>query len=148
MIEPMTRYLTSEAKQHQLVEWRRTLTDWRHAGRPEHETGWPDPSIIDWVERINAVPGVCTLQSCAGHRRGEYQEAGHLWLAFNSTTADAFHRRAFELATNPAIERVATCYHVDGREIVIIEFQGEERGALNASLDTILRFLVSLRSVS
>ena len=132
------RYLTSSRKREVLQEWRRSVA---HATTGP---GGPDRAIVPWCERLNRLPGVCTLQSCAGHRGGETLTAGHLWLWLSLEMATEFQGGALALAAQPTIERVYTLYGAWGQEVSVIEFAGEERGCLDASMTTILEHFRSL----
>jgi hypothetical protein len=139
------RYLTSAGKDAALkvyADHRETLItplDDR-GGR-----GFPDTDIVPWCDRLNAMPGVCTLQSCAGHRRDGYLTSGHLWLWLAPDVCEAFRRRAFELARlSPPIERVTTRYAAWGQEIACVEFAGNERDRLAESMRVILAFFSDL----
>ena len=139
------RYLTSAEKRAVLKNWRRTL------GQPAPEgdqpgRGFPDADVIPWCGRLNAIPGVCTIQSCAGHRNddGTLTTAG-VWIRLDEKRAKAFHARAFELAAQaPHIERVAVVYTSWGQEIATIDFAGNERGLLADSLEILVTFARSL----
>lgn len=134
------RYLSEPRKARELAQWRQLLADRSLAGG----VGDPDPEIIQWCERINALPEVCTLQSCAGHERNGVRDSGHLWLWFSPRKALAFWQRAFELARSTEIERISTIYQPWGQEVVLIEFRGAPDGQLESSGQKILAFLSSL----
>jgi hypothetical protein len=136
------RYLNTDAKADELSHWQRVLAE--RAGVAG--VGNPDPEMVPWCERINAINGVCTLQSCAGHEHGEggSRSSGHLWLWLAAEKAIAFQERAFELARHAAIERISTIYQPWGREVVQIEFRGTPDGQLESSGQAILAFLASL----
>ncbi len=137
----MSRYLTDRAKDRELAQW----MEIQYAS-PTSGPGIPDPEMIPWCERINAIKGICTLQSCAGHEHSESgsRSSGHLWLWFSAEKALVFQKRAFELARNATIERISTIYQPWGREVVQIEFRGAPEGQLESSGQTILAFLTSL----
>ncbi len=135
------RFLTDSGKARELVHWSGIRST-----SPTSGPGIPDPEIVPWCERINALPGVCTLQSCAGHesRGSGARSSGHLWLWLSKEKAIAFEKRAFELARDAAIERISTIYQPWGQEVVQIEFRGTPDGQLESSGQTILAFLASL----
>ncbi len=135
------RYLSESGKSEELSYWR-GLLDQGGAGGP----GSPDRGMIPWCDRINAIDGICTLQSCSGHddRENGIRSAGHLWLWLSAQKSSAFKKRAFELAQNATIERISTIYQPWGREVVQIEFRGAPEGQLESSGQTILAFLTSL----
>lgn len=134
----MNRYLTSGLKQSILPPWEREKVN--SLGRH----GSPDLEIIPLCDALNALPGVCTLQSCAGHKEGSRFICGHLWLVLDESTSHAFEQRAFELAYHENIEWLSKVYSSWGQEVVCIEFLGNERGLLQASMEIILRFFESL----
>ena len=132
------RYLIAQEKAQGLAAWQDTLAA-RMVG-----AGAPDPEIILWCEKINAIRGICTLQSCVGHEIGERGPLGCLWLRFNKEKARAFHERAFELAERSGIDRVSLIYQPWGAEVVQIEFCGLPHGQLESSMVELLAFLWSL----
>lgn len=136
------RYLDECRKAEELGYWRRLLTERDGRNGP----GDPDPGIVPWCEQINAIHGVCTLQSCAGHEAGEdgSRSAGHFWLWLSSDKASSFKQRAFELARNAVIEKISTIYQPCGQEVVLIEFRGIPDGQLEESGQAIVSFLASL----
>lgn len=111
-------------------------------GRP----GDPDPDIVPWCNRINALQGICTLQSCAGHRDNGniVTRPGHLWLWMDRLTSKIFDASAFELARHRNVERVERLYTAWGQEIASITFAGNERDRLAESMQAILVFLHEL----
>ena len=133
------RYLTEDAKQTILREWQETRATIK-AG-----PGCPDPGIVPWCDKINSLPGICTLQSCQGHRHDDAIEPGHLWLWLSEAAADRFDRAATYLATERAvIERVSWHYLDDGKKIASVTFRGNERDALEISAATIFGFLCAV----
>ncbi len=144
------RYLSVEGKQENLAEWNQA----KSLATPENKRelgghGYPDPDMIPWCDQLNTIPGVCTLQSCAGHgsaQEGYVASPGHLWILLDRELTKRFRARAFELAVRQEIERVSTLYSSWGQEIALIVFAGNERDSLDKSMRTILRFLYSLRT--
>lgn len=134
-----TRYLTPAEKEFVLERWAADLN--RHGLEERPGGGYPDPDMVPWCDRINALPGVCTVQSCQGHIENGYLRPGHLWLRLDEPTATAFDREAFRLAGVESIEQVARMYTGWGQEIASITFAGNERDSLAASLRAVLRFL-------
>jgi hypothetical protein len=139
------RFVTSELKAAELARWAAL----KAAPRPEGfigGTGWPDPEIFEWCDRVNALPGVCTLQSCAGHKHPEgHTWNGQLWLWLDAPTSRAFNGRAYRLVHHwPLIERVNRMYHDDGREIADVIFRGAGTGQLETSMAVLLGFLREL----
>ncbi len=136
------RYLDESRKAEELAYWTRLVAE----PVSEEGRGNPDPEIIPWCEKINSIPGICTLQSCAGHEYGEdgIRSAGHFWLWLSPEKAANFKQRAFELARNAAIERISTIYQPWGQEIALVEFRGIPDGQLEDSGRAITTFLASL----
>jgi len=144
--DPPPRFLTPRAKAIELRVWRDAVRNWRKDEAPSKGgAGFPDPPIIPWCARLNRIPGVCTLQSCAGHRQGRWRSAGRVWLWLTLELSRRFDERALQLAQQPEIERVYRVYSDWGQEVTAIEFRGEEWGRLDASMNVILRFFSSLR---
>lgn len=143
----VARYATPITKADVLNSWQKVQlelpTSSGSGGR-----GYPDDDIIPWCERLNAIPGVCTLQSCAGHAiaDGGVSEPAHLWLWLDRETSAAFDSAVFTLATKTAfIERIGKFYMPWMQEVVTITFAGNERGLLHHSMCAILAFFESLR---
>lgn len=120
--EPVDRYLTAEEKGEVL------------AG-----SSWDllDPGLRSWLDRINALPGLVTVQSCGGHRKGELMTSGHLWVRMTKEATSRFEEMALELAAYDCIEDVGRHYKSWGQEVVEIIFQGAERGRLHESQQVI-----------
>ena len=110
-----TRFLTVDGRRDILAEWERTKEQWRKG--VVRGAGEPDADIIPWCDLINSLPGVCTLQSCAGHKTG-----GHLWLWLDEQRSREFDRWGYVLARMEGIETVARKYGSWGQEITAIEF--------------------------
>ena len=110
--------------------------------------GDPDPDMIPWCEKLNALPGVCTVQSCSGHLENGHLRSGHLWLRLDSSMSGAFDDAAFRLAAAPCMEQVARVYTSWGEEITSITFAGNERDLLAKSLHAIVSFFQSLQRKS
>lgn len=132
--------MTPEGKFSELSDWEEIRSALSEVAGP----GVPDPEMIPWCEKLNALPGVCTLQSCAGHRDGERGTSGHLWLWLAEDEARRFRERAFELARNSLMERVSVIYQPWGQEVVELEFRGSPDNQLEASMTAILGFLEAL----
>jgi hypothetical protein len=106
--------------------------------------GYPDPGIVPFCDWLNSLDGVCTLQSCEGHRarKGHIASSGVLWIWFDKELSDLFRERASQLVV-PPIERVAQVYS-NSREFVEIIFGGNENGQLDLSLAVLGEFMASL----
>lgn len=140
-----TRYLGDDEKAATLAEWHELLGE--RASEP-WAPGDPDPDMIPWCEKINALSGTCTLQSCAGHGpdEGGYRSSGRLWLRLGEHEAHRFRERVFELVTHSSMERISIIYQPWGSEVVEIDFRGnaDGEGQLEQSMRAILSFLESL----
>jgi len=156
------RYLSEEAKAVELKTWEATKADYLanpptkfHGGH-----GYPDPEIFAWCDTLNAIEGVCTLQSCAGHRCTKESHCawcsenfdedeidhvwnGQLWLWLDEIASLMFHKHAFELAAHPLIEKVSVHYHIDEKEIVDIVFKGTDQ--LDESMMVIMQFFSGIK---
>lgn len=110
--------------------------------------GWPDPEIIPLCDALNALPGVCTLQSCAGHAAGSRHrpngEFGLLWLWLDEGTSQELDRFGNVLARLPGIETVSKRYADWGQEITAIEFDGRFEEACKS----IVIFFSALAAIS
>jgi len=140
------RFLTVGEKSEILNAWGERIsalpTDVPGEGDPR---GFPDPLMIEWCRRINALKGVCTVQSCSGHRASDGAfYSGHLWLRMSRGVSDRFERQAFNLAGQRGIERVSKLYMHGGEEVIVLEFQGQEHDRLDSSMGAVLRFLTEI----
>lgn len=137
------RWLTPEEKAREVGAW--DAVKGQDVPEDSGGRGFPDPDMVPWCDRLNALPGVCTVQSCAGHRRADgYMSSGHLWVRLDEGMAQAFDRRALDLAAHDYIEEVARVYKPWGAEVASITFAGNERNLLPTSMGTILRFFATL----
>lgn len=154
------RYMTAYGKEDELEGWERAKMQ-RETAPPTGFVGghgYPDPEIYGWVDRLNAMHRVCTLQSCAGHvctldsmcgycesqvggpPHETHVMSGQLWLWLDEKLTHWFHEHALTLASNPLIEKLTVLYHVEGREIVDVVFRGAGSGELDASMQVIAKF--------
>ncbi len=115
-----------------------------------------DVEILPYCDALNTLPGVCTLQSCAGHRSGEVSASAPegtrdqysvrpacLWLWLDEKTARRFYECAAELGGHPLMEHVAVRFQPYGQQVVEIFFAGNDRGPgyLDSSMRVIFDFL-------
>lgn len=127
----------------------------RELARFAQERELADAAILPYCDALNALPGVCTLQSCAGHRPGEVSAAApegtrdqwsvrsaHLWLWLDERTANTFYYSAWWLSKNTLMESVSVRFQPYGRQIVELYFAGNDRGSgyLDSSMQIILKF--------
>ena len=133
---------------------KRIVADWEHIKEDQRTKeivgpGVPDREIVPWCDRINQLPGLCTLQSCAGHKDGDTLVSGHLWLLMSQSAADRFDRTAFLLLRNEdSIEQISWLYQHEGKKIASIIFAGNERESLETSISLIFGFLCGIADVS
>lgn len=109
--------------------------------------GYVDPDIVPLCDGLNRLPGVCTLQSCAGHS-AEGSDGpvypGKLWLRLGPEIRGRFEAASRELAADALVERVGKIYWEDGKETVTLTFKGNESGYLAESSGVILKFFEKL----
>ena len=149
----LPRFLTQHHKREILDGWLKCVEDFER-NRPDGELGgrgYPDVEMFDWCKKINAFEDMCTLQSCAGHRRYDddgtcWQDTGRLWIWLSSRLSGRFHESAPLLALRPGMESVATRYAGWGQEFAEIQFAGMNLGQSNLddSMTEILMFLTRL----
>ena len=148
-VKQRPRHLTPDEKERILTQWEEAKTKPRPSSA-QGDQGWPDPDIFELCDALNRLPGVCTLQSCAGHGKQRGDElyvhlSGHLMLWLDETTSRAFDVTAFELARRyDLMEQVSRVYTSWGEETVRLEFAGNERGLLAGSSALILDFFTRL----
>ena len=109
--------------------------------------GYVDPDIVPLCDALNQLPGVCTLQSCAGHSAEDSDGAiypGELWLRLGPGIKGRFEAAARQLAANTLIDRVGKIYWEDGKETVTVIFKGNESGHLAQSSVVLLKFFEKL----
>lgn len=113
-----TRFLTVDEKARELAgfaEYRRDQSHYRTAHPDAHGgEGWLDPEVLPLVDALNALDGVCTVQSCCGHRwpvpgdqdGAEYVHTGQLWLRLSGPVMAAATERVGQLLEHDAITYV------------------------------------------
>ena len=143
----MSRYLVDAEKHRTLLEWQARRHDLQLRGL-RGGTGGVDAAIVPWVDRVNAIRGVCTLQSCSGHRPSdsdnpEVGTPGQLWMALSYPMATAINQRMYELVAAPTVIRVLTRYQPYGQDVLDVMFVGDDRGGLARSMTAIIEFLLS-----
>ncbi|HUO81302.1 MAG TPA: hypothetical protein VM616_00420 [Gammaproteobacteria bacterium] len=111
------KYLTPQAKAEELREWETKRSNALPAAGRGGE-GFADIEIVPLCDFLNAIPGVCTLQSCAGHDA----QNGGLWLWLDQAASEAFDRWGHVLARLPGIETVSREYTAWGQEVTVIDF--------------------------
>lgn len=148
----MNRYLTEHEKTAEVARWLEYRSDPSNQPPPGQEGGhgYPDPAIFPLTDALNAIDGVLTDQSCAGHLHpgevvGEdaYWHA-QLWLRLSEPMMEAFTDHVYTLLESPLIERCQRIFHPDVGDLVDIVFHGSERGKLDESGAGIVRFFTDL----
>lgn len=129
------RYLSQVEKQRIVAAWGRTRAQ-PCLGR----SGDPDPDILGLTDALNAIPGICTLQSCSGHIRNGLVERAHLWLKLSKAAMCRFYLAAPALAQHRMIESVSIRFGTGEGEIVEITFMGNECGLLSQAVAVILKY--------
>jgi hypothetical protein len=160
--------MTFEEKEKELAQWE--FEKKKYAADPplgfHGGHGYPDPEIYAFVDRLNALSRIATLQSCAGHRCtpesmcdfcavermnaeredgskrdvGEHVWNGQLWLWPDEKLAAYVYRNASALAQQRGVEKCGLIWHVEGREIIDVQFRGAGHGELDASAKAIALF--------
>ena len=111
--------------------------------------GYVDPDIVPLCDALNRLPGVCTLQSCAGHSAKDSDGLiypGELWLRLSPEIMCRFEAVAQQLAAKTLIDRVGKIYWEDGKETVTVAFKGNESGHLAQSGVILLKFFEKLHN--
>lgn len=154
----MSRYLTPKEKRSELNSLRKLYRE-AVPGDEKAGRGFLDAEMIPFLERLNEFRGVCTAQSCAGHRvpdeesdPGFYTMPGSLWLRLSKSVLSKFRASVGDLVGPPHMKKVSLLYHWDGegvREIVDLEFMGKAdgEGQLGESMTGLLKFLGGITSV-
>jgi hypothetical protein len=139
-----TWFLSPREKAEELSGW---LAARAAASDPSYP-GTPDPDIYGLVDALNALPGVCTVQSCSGHGPEERKAdggitPGRVWLRLSARVFRRFERHVAHLIAGPGVEEASVRYGRarDGAPPVVdIVFAGKERGHLAESGAAILDF--------
>lgn len=137
-------FLTASEKRRHVARWQ-TLRTMRFDPR---SVGTPDAEIFGLTDLINALPGICTVQSCAGHvRQGaepqtKIVDAAHLWLRVDQPVFQAIFDGTATLLSHREIEELNVRFGRFGEgPIIEIIFAGHERSKLDLSGALILAFL-------
>lgn len=137
-------FLTRREKLRELEQWFAILGTrrWQRDVRGRSGRGQPDADMVPWCLRLNGIPGICTLQSCAGHRfTRDRCDPGNLWLRLDrSLYAAVFPHRLAKLVAVAGVERVQMLRAMDGRRIVAIQFAGNGQDRLARSMRGIVGF--------
>ena len=98
-----------------------------------------DPEFIPYLKQINSLEGICTTQSCTGHKKGKYQDDGHLRFRLSGRMMKAFRQSIPEFYECRNIGYVDLRYHPGRKyfptadeagvyEEIMINFLGLNRG--------------------
>jgi len=124
------------------MERRAATCDW--SGRPWRR-GLAGPRCPAALRSPEFIPGSLYGSILCGHGRpGWVDYPGCLWLRLDRRTSEAFEKHASVLAGMREIDRVSKIYNEDGKEVVAIEFAGNERNLLAESERRIVRFFEQL----
>lgn len=109
-----------------------------------------DPGTLPVLEKLNAISGLVTLQSCIGHQKtcnvtgDTYLQPACFWLRLDESMSQAFYRAAFTLGALPGIDSVAIRFQSYGHEIVDIIFDSNGTEAFDDTCLAMLRFFEQL----
>jgi len=184
-----SRFLTPEEKAIQLARWealKAEFADALAAGEllMQHEDGskinvfgedlsgrgFPDPETYALCDELNTIEGICTIQSCSGHRVAYAEDgtvmangevvgptlwAAQLWLRLSRPMRDLVIERGDMLKALPGIERVQLMF-ADWGDTLDIVFDGLNAGAdyadglrkLQASGRAIREFLKRMEAIA
>lgn len=150
------RWLTKDMKDRSLNHWRAAKASYEQAkvdgslpARPGG-MGYPDPEIYDLCDRLNALDGICTMQSCAGHLHPDEEPgdgamwSGELWIATTRRIQMRVITRIRDLLQHDTyIERARLIFLPDSPDVIDIIFQGMNKGSLTlaTSSDIIYDFM-------
>ncbi len=101
-----------------------------------------DIDVVPYLKRLNAIDGVATLQSCAGHNVGDYIESAHLWIWLSEELAQRLYLDAPLLAQNKNMEAVQIYFVGEPpiQEIIQIIFRGNPYSMLPEACEHITAF--------
>lgn len=138
------RYLTPAEKAKRLDRW--------HQERSDPEDTYPDPEVYELTDHLNAIEGVCTVQSCYGHpdevvTAAGVEQYGYLWLRLSEAMTKLFLVHAPALADmQPEIAQVSLVFGPPSGEIVDIVFKTGPEAFAQASI-LIVDFFLRLEAV-
>lgn len=154
------RWLTSAEKLREVesfADYRRDPQHFRTAHPDAHGgEGYIDPEVLPLVDALNEIEGVCTVQSCCGHRwpipgdphGSESFHPGQLWLRLSEhVSRGADEHMAELLAQKPTIQHVRKLYSYQGmsepHEVLDVMFA---EGAVEEAQDVLVPFFGALSS--
>ena len=128
--------------------------------RERIKEGNVDLEFIPYLKQINSIEGICTTQSCTGHKRGKYQDDGHLRFRLSAKMMSAFRRNVQKFYECPNIEFVDLRYFPGRKyfptadkagiyEEIMIDFLGLNRGLeiFHQSIRHIVEILQDYRNI-
>jgi len=145
----LTRFLTPDEKAEEIASFTEYRADPAHF-RTAHVKakggeGWIDLEALPLVDELNAIEGVCTIQSCCGHVNGhDYAYPGHFWIRLSADMMERFERDIDRLLSQDVIQHVTKLYSFqDGdspHEVVDVKFWGEPAGRMDEAREVIAGF--------
>lgn len=84
-----------------------------------------DLAFLPYLEKINQLSGICTTQSCTGHRNRESKE-GYISLRFDYKTHELFMDEIFRLLKIAEIFNIQEHFEIFGKKVrqrTVIEFK-------------------------
>lgn len=83
---------------------------------PEESAALLDPPIVPWLERLNAIPGIETLQSCSGDHPGA-ETSAHVWIAGRLP-----HSLCLEIGRLDGVEDLSILYEREAFPVTEVRF--------------------------
>ncbi|MBA7636901.1 hypothetical protein ES703_44529 [subsurface metagenome] len=127
---------------------------WLNFLRDQIKEGGVDSELIPYLNEINSLEGICTTQSCTGHKRGKHQDDGHLRFRLSEKMMGALRRNVSKFYECRNIGYVDLRYHPGRRyfptsdetgiyEEIMINFLGlnRDRGIFRESMRHIVGIL-------
>ena len=139
------RYLTTEEKEKRLALW--------HRERADPNDTYPDPEVYDLTDRLNAIEGLCTAQSCYGHpdeitAAAGVKQYGYLWLRLSEEMTEQFLLHVSALTEmHPEIAQVSIIFSPPSGEVVDIVFETGP-GAFEQASILIIDFFLRLEALA
>jgi hypothetical protein len=142
-IQPGERFLTEAEKARTLAQFRSVRATAKFG---EGADGWLDQDVLTLCDRLNALSGVCTVQSCSGHpmtERGAPPLSGQVWLRLSEWLATLLFDSDIvqALAAQTCIYKVARVYLPHGPEVLWIVFQADTADTFLHACDSIVHAL-------
>lgn len=148
-----SRFLTVEEKVDHIAEfecYKADPSNWRrqHPSAKGGE-GYIDHEVLPLCDALNAIDGVCTIQSCCGHQNKHgYIYPGHLWIRLSEELMRRFEEEIAWLLDQDVIQHVSKLYcfqHGNSpHEVIDIKFLGEYHGRMDEAQAVIACFFEGL----